>query len=69
MTTDRGQGPEAAIRPGEPDDELELRRQARRQQLKLKQAEGVVRLMSRRDDLRGINKMADLVADSVNWSA
>jgi len=51
-----------------PDDDLDRRR---RQQdaLRLRHALQLTRLMATRDDLRGVHALADLVDDSVRWSA
>jgi hypothetical protein len=51
-----------------PDDDLDrLRRQ--RDSLRLRHAQQLTRLMATRDDLRGVHALADLVDDSVRWSA
>jgi len=51
-----------------PDDEFERRRR-QRDSLRLKHAQQLGRLMAIRDDLRGVHALADLVDDSVRWTA
>jgi len=51
-----------------PDDDLE-RRRAQRDSLRLRHAHLLGRLMSTRDDLRGVHALADFVDDSVRWTA
>ena len=50
------------------DTQLELIR-AQRAQLKDRHARRLSRLMAERHDLRGVHALADLVSDSVRWSA
>ena len=42
---------------------------ARRAALKDRHARGLTSLMSQRDDLRGVNALADLVDDAIRWTA
>lgn len=60
--TNQGQ----AGHPGTPHD---LDRARRRESLKAKHTQSLVRLMEDRDDLRGVHPLADLVDDAVRWSA
>jgi hypothetical protein len=65
---------DAAIRPVRAlhiaqDDELETKRRARRDRLRDQHAGSVSRLLGKRQDLRGVHPLADLVSDSINWSA
>lgn len=48
-----------------PDPALE---RARAQALRDRHAEGLTRLLSERDDLRGVHALADLVDDAIRWS-
>ncbi len=41
---------------------------ARTNALRDRHAEGLTRLLSERDDLRGVHALADLVDDAVRWS-
>ena len=50
------------------DQDLEQVR-AQRAQLKARHAQRLARLMEHREDLRGVNALADLVDDSLRWSA
>jgi hypothetical protein len=50
------------------DTELEQIR-AQRSALKARHSEALSRLMAERDDLRGVHALADLVSDSLRWSA
>ena len=50
------------------DTELELIR-AQRAALKARHSEALSRLMAQREDLRGVHALADLVSDSLRWSA
>ncbi|WP_194289111.1 MULTISPECIES: hypothetical protein [unclassified Nocardioides] len=40
-----------------------------RTKLELRHSQALARLMEERQDLRGVNALADLVADSLLWSA
>ena len=40
-----------------------------RAKLELRHSQALARLMEERQDLRGVNALADLVADSLLWSA
>jgi hypothetical protein len=52
------------------DLDLELERiRAQRAAVKDRHAEALARLMSEREDLRGVHALADLVSDSLRWSA
>ncbi len=51
-----------------PDDDLDHRRK-QRDSLRLRHAQQLTRLMATRDDLRGVHALADLVDDSVRWTA
>ena len=50
------------------DTELE-RIRAQRTALKLRHSRALSRLMAQREDLRGVHALADLVSDSLRWSA
>ncbi len=50
------------------EDETETRRQ-HRAALKLRHAQQVTSLMDRRNDLRGVHALADIVDDAVRWTA
>lgn len=50
------------------DAELE-RIRAQRAALKNRHARRLSRLMAEREDLRGVHALADLVSDSLRWSA
>ena len=51
-----------------PDDDLDRRRQ-QRDSLRLRHAQQLSRLLATRGDLRGVHALADLVEDSVRWTA
>jgi hypothetical protein len=54
----------------QPDPDTRLERiRAQRAALKDRHAEAVSRLLAERDDLRGVHPLADLVSDSLSWSA
>ena len=40
-----------------------------RERLRSKHSEALARLMEERSDLKGVNALADLVSDSLLWSA
>jgi hypothetical protein len=50
------------------DHELE-RLRARRTELQLRHSRALARLMEEREDLAGVHALADLVSDSLRWSA
>jgi hypothetical protein len=50
------------------DTELE-RIRVQRAALKARHSEALTRLMAEREDLRGVHALADLVNDSLRWSA
>ncbi len=50
------------------DTNLEIRRR-QRDALRLRHVHLLGRLMSTRDDLRGVHALADFVDDSVRWTA
>jgi hypothetical protein len=50
------------------DTQLE-RIRAQRAQLKDRHAQALARLMEEREDLRGVHALADMVTDSLRWSA
>ena len=52
----------------DPDVRLE-RIRARRSALELRHSEALARLLAEREDLRGVHALADLVSDSLRWSA
>ena len=53
-----------------PDLDTELERiRAQRIALKARHSEALSRLMAQREDLRGVHALADLVSDSLRWSA
>ena len=58
---------DTTLRPAADDDLDRVRRQ--RDSLRLRHAQQLTRLMATRDDLRGVHALADLVDDSVRWSA
>ena len=60
--------PDAATTPRGMDDDLEVRR-AQRDGLRLRHAHSLGRLMATRHDLRGVHALADLVDESVRWTA
>jgi hypothetical protein len=63
--TTSDQAPVATITgDGELDQTLQ-----RRHALKSRHTRALVRLMDERTDLRGVHALADLVADSLRWSA
>ena len=50
--------------------DLELTRvSSQREHLRTRHSQALARLMEERDDLRGVNALADLVSDSLRWSA
>jgi hypothetical protein len=50
--------------------DLELERiRAQRAELKSRHARALSRLMNDREDLKGVHALADLVSDSLRWSA
>ena len=59
LTLLHGGRAEAAL----PDPALE-----RARALRDRHAEGLTRLLSERDDLRGVHALADLVDDAIRWS-
>ena len=50
------------------DTQLE-RIRAQRAQLKDRHSQALARLMAEREDLKGVHALADLVSDSLRWSA
>ena len=51
-------------------DDTELERiRAQRAALKDRHSQALFRLMAEREDLRGVHALADLVSDSLRWSA
>jgi hypothetical protein len=50
------------------DSELE-RLRTQRSALKDRHAQALTKLMEEREDLRGVHALADLVSDSLRWSA
>jgi len=50
------------------DPEIEQAR-TQRSALKDRHAQALARLMEEREDLRGVHALADLVSDSLRWSA
>jgi hypothetical protein len=50
------------------DTELE-RFRAQRAELRLRHSQALARLMAEREDLKGVHALADLVSDSLRWSA
>ncbi|QIG41361.1 hypothetical protein G5V58_21205 [Nocardioides anomalus] len=50
------------------DSQLE-RIRAQRETLKDRHAQALARLMAEREDLKGVHPLADLVSDSLRWSA
>jgi hypothetical protein len=59
---------DAASTPRGSDNDLD-RRRAQRDGLRLRHAHSLTRLLSSRDDLRGVHALADLVDESVRWTA
>lgn len=58
-----------STRPGTHDPSLDpALERARRDALRDRHTEGLTRLMTARDDLRGVHALADLVDDAVRWS-
>jgi hypothetical protein len=52
------------------DLDLELERtRSQRSELKNRHARALSRLMAEREDLKGVHALADLVSDSLRWSA
>ena len=58
-----------ATTPGDKVDDTVNRRLQRRAALRDRHAQGLTRLLAERSDLRGVNALADLVDDSVRWTA
>lgn len=58
----------AAPTPGAASDDFD-RRVQRRTELRTRHAQRLARLMEQRADLRGVTPLADLVDDSIRWSA
>jgi hypothetical protein len=56
---------ERAAQPGIEFDQVREQRQA----LKSRHAHALNKLMDEREDLRGVHALADMVADSLRWSA
>jgi hypothetical protein len=54
--------------PRDPDTQLEQIR-AQRAELKNRHTQALSRLMAEREDLKGVHALADLVSDSLRWSA
>ena len=52
-----------------PVETLDAAREAKRKALRDRHSQALVRLMGERADLRGVHALADLVEDSVRWSA
>ncbi|HRD60779.1 MAG TPA: hypothetical protein PLZ93_10375 [Nocardioides sp.] len=52
----------------DPDTQLE-RIRAQREALKDRHAQALTRLMAEREDLQGVHALADMVNDSLRWSA
>jgi hypothetical protein len=50
------------------DRELE-RLRAQRSEWQSRHSQALTKLMTEREDLRGVHALADLVADSLRWSA
>jgi hypothetical protein len=50
------------------DTELE-RIRAQRAELRHRHSQALARLMAEREDLKGVHALADLVSDSLRWSA
>jgi hypothetical protein len=62
--------PATTARDPERDLDTQLERiRAQRAQVKDRHARRLSRLMAEREDLRGVHALADLVSDSVRWSA
>ena len=59
---------DAASTPRGSDNDLD-RRRAQRDGLRLRHAHSLTWLLSSRDDLRGVHALADLVDESVRWTA
>ncbi|HET9422745.1 MAG TPA: hypothetical protein VFO49_16505 [Nocardioides sp.] len=59
---------DAATTPRGTDNDLD-RRRAQRDGLRLRHAKSLSHLMSSRHDLRGVHALADLVDESVRWTA
>lgn len=60
--------PRSARANGTTETELE-RVRAQRSALKDRHAQALWKLMAEREDLRGVHALADLVSDSLRWSA
>jgi hypothetical protein len=54
--------------PTHRDNELDRTRE-QRAALKSRHTQALIKLMNEREDLRGVHALADLVADSLRWSA
>jgi hypothetical protein len=59
---------DAVTTPRGADNDLD-RRRSQRDGLRLRHAHSLTRLLSSRDDLRGVHALADLVDESVRWTA
>jgi hypothetical protein len=54
----------------EPDLDTELERiRAQRAALEHRHSQALARLMAEREDLKGVHALADLVSDSLRWTA
>ncbi len=54
----------------QPDPDAQIDRvTAQRSAVKDRHAQALARLMAEREDLRGVHPLADLVSDSLRWSA
>jgi hypothetical protein len=54
----------------QPDLDTQLEQiRAQRTALKARHSEALSRLMAEREDLKGVHALADLVSDSLRWSA
>ncbi|MFN8196043.1 MAG: hypothetical protein U0R80_17405 [Nocardioidaceae bacterium] len=51
------------------DDDRQDELQAMRERLEARHAEGLVRLLTGREDLRGVSLLADQLGDRVLWTA
>jgi hypothetical protein len=54
--------------PRDTDTQLE-RIRAQRAELKHRHSQALSKLMAEREDLKGVHALADLVSDSLRWSA
>jgi hypothetical protein len=62
--------PTTTKRDSTPDLDSQLERlRTQRAQLKNRHAQALSRLMNEREDLKGVHALADLVSDSLRWSA